>query len=94
MTTRFLSASGLSDDELVVAEKLWTAYLLTTARDPMVASENVGDASATYANMKVNPYGHALMELDISGVVAQLATSSVAGDIAAFGPYTEAEDAT
>jgi len=89
--TRLLASAGLTDDTMADCEMLLTAFWISTVRDPLVVSESIGDASATYAGMAENQYGKMLLALDTSGLLAQ-AVGKVAGEIKAFGCRREDDD--
>lgn len=82
---RVLVGKGLTPEALRDIEKAMAAYYLTTARDPLVTSETIGDAQAAYLLGSGNPYGRLAMELDTTGTLAQIASGRVAGEIKAFG---------
>lgn len=77
-----LDSDDFTDAELKEIERWLTAHLIATTRERIGTSEKVGDASITYAGkfgegLKSTPYGQMVLQLDTSGVFADLGTQKL-----------------
>lgn len=89
LVTQLLGASSLQAALLEQIE-CWLAAHLTTARDPVIANETIGDASADYAvqrglGLQSSPYGQQVLMLDTTGTFAGASTAKRPASFRVFG---------